>query len=543
MIEARKRKERLLKGANNKFALNHNVISSTVTTAAAGAGAGGATGAGAAANNGLNHCRNTKSSLKSFLSINKNRSSHHHNHSSNSSIGDSSIGDENIIGNDNQILNDNNHVQVTINNPIESHQMDATAATNSTTMSALSDECQQRDKNQLEKQQQQKHFDSSNEEQNRQLQRTESKKTISTPITVQQYETASRNNSQMNIFKYCLHCSECLQNTTIVRKFTQSQTTITATPSTSATANDPQQQKLKIKFQSGAEKISIQPESLQQQQQTPAQQQQLTNQHHQTFNQPKQPGQTSTAITTSSGNSDRTTRMLIAVLIMFLICEFPSGILALLSGILGKLFFKNVYNNFGDLMDMLALINSAVNFVLYCLMSQQFRKTFSHLFCIRWTEEISSGQTIQHKKYSTVMGHGESITLKTVTKRHDPSIITSQHGPTLKVQEGAIETQVIAQGANDHTANTVLVTKVADNVHSISSSSTMLDPCSSTSHSNGTNRNSLSSIIKPNNVNVLENIVIECNRLQQTNGDTTMGPIPASANTSLTKTSYISSCV
>lgn len=39
---------------------------------------------------------------------------------------------------------------------------------------------------------------------------------------------------------------------------------------------------------------------------------------------------------------------------------------------------------------MLALINSAVNFVLYCLMSAQFRKTFSQLFCIRWTERVSA---------------------------------------------------------------------------------------------------------------------------------------------------------
>jgi hypothetical protein len=88
-------------------------------------------------------------------------------------------------------------------------------------------------------------------------------------------------------------------------------------------------------------------------------------------------------------SSDRTTKMLIAVLIMFLVCEFPSGILALLSGLLGKVFFRNVYNNFGDLMDMLALINSAVNFVLYCLMSQQFRKTFSKLFCLRNVENDS----------------------------------------------------------------------------------------------------------------------------------------------------------
>ncbi|CAG2110456.1 unnamed protein product, partial [Medioppia subpectinata] len=86
-------------------------------------------------------------------------------------------------------------------------------------------------------------------------------------------------------------------------------------------------------------------------------------------------------------SSDRTTKMLIAILIMFLVCEFPSGILALLSGIFGKIFFNNVYNKFGDLMDMLALINSAVNFVLYCLMSQQFRNTFTKLFCMKYETE------------------------------------------------------------------------------------------------------------------------------------------------------------
>jgi len=83
--------------------------------------------------------------------------------------------------------------------------------------------------------------------------------------------------------------------------------------------------------------------------------------------------------------------MLIAVLIVFLVCESPSGVLALLSAINGKAFFDNIYFNFGEMMDMLALINSAVNFILYCFMSQQFRKTFSQLFCICWwTEEVAN---------------------------------------------------------------------------------------------------------------------------------------------------------
>src|SRR5690349_21160946 len=36
--------------------------------------------------------------------------------------------------------------------------------------------------------------------------------------------------------------------------------------------------------------------------------------------------------------------------------------------------------NLGDLMDILALINSGINFILYCSMSKQFRDHFARLF-------------------------------------------------------------------------------------------------------------------------------------------------------------------
>lgn len=77
---------------------------------------------------------------------------------------------------------------------------------------------------------------------------------------------------------------------------------------------------------------------------------------------------------------DRTNRMLLAVLLLFLLTEFPQGILALLSGILGDKFFEDCYQSFAEVMDILALINSAINFILYCTMSRQFRATFSQLF-------------------------------------------------------------------------------------------------------------------------------------------------------------------
>ncbi|XP_035213263.1 sex peptide receptor-like [Stegodyphus dumicola] len=74
---------------------------------------------------------------------------------------------------------------------------------------------------------------------------------------------------------------------------------------------------------------------------------------------------------------DNTTEVLLAVLFLFLVTEFPSGMLALLSGALGDEFVNNVYLNFGDTMDILALVNSSVNFIIYCSMSRQFKDTCS----------------------------------------------------------------------------------------------------------------------------------------------------------------------
>ncbi|ESO95643.1 hypothetical protein LOTGIDRAFT_160192 [Lottia gigantea] len=81
----------------------------------------------------------------------------------------------------------------------------------------------------------------------------------------------------------------------------------------------------------------------------------------------------------ASSEHNRTTMMLVLVVLTFVITELPQGILALISAV-NTDFFSRVYVNLGDLMDLLVLINSAVNFILYCIMSQQFRNTFKSLF-------------------------------------------------------------------------------------------------------------------------------------------------------------------
>lgn len=82
----------------------------------------------------------------------------------------------------------------------------------------------------------------------------------------------------------------------------------------------------------------------------------------------------------SNTESNRTTKMLVAVVLSVVITELPQGILALVSGI-NEDFFHGVYVPLGDVMDILVLINSAINFILYCIMSKAFRQTFrTHIF-------------------------------------------------------------------------------------------------------------------------------------------------------------------
>ena len=75
----------------------------------------------------------------------------------------------------------------------------------------------------------------------------------------------------------------------------------------------------------------------------------------------------------------RTTLMLIVVCVLFLISEFPPCVLLLFS-LEDTDFYLSVYIPLGDLMDMIALLNNSINFVLYCTMSRAFRETFYSIF-------------------------------------------------------------------------------------------------------------------------------------------------------------------
>ncbi|KAJ8310800.1 hypothetical protein KUTeg_012665 [Tegillarca granosa] len=65
------------------------------------------------------------------------------------------------------------------------------------------------------------------------------------------------------------------------------------------------------------------------------------------------------------------TKLIITVVVLFVFTTLPQGILNLLAGVSETVFYK-FYAYLGDLMDDLTLINSAINFLIYCIMSKKF---------------------------------------------------------------------------------------------------------------------------------------------------------------------------
>jgi hypothetical protein len=97
--------------------------------------------------------------------------------------------------------------------------------------------------------------------------------------------------------------------------------------------------------------------------------------------------------------------MLVVVFLLFLITELPQGVLILCSATIPG-FYDKIYLSLGDLMDFIALVNNAVNFVLYCIMSQQFRARFAQMYLRR------SGPLKGESETTLTTAGGEKLTLR-----------------------------------------------------------------------------------------------------------------------------------
>ena len=78
----------------------------------------------------------------------------------------------------------------------------------------------------------------------------------------------------------------------------------------------------------------------------------------------------------------RITVMLLSVIIVFMICVTPDAIMSTVFGF-GYYDANYLARGIREITDMLLVVNSAVNFVLYCTFNQMFRRHFILLFCGR----------------------------------------------------------------------------------------------------------------------------------------------------------------
>lgn len=121
--------------------------------------------------------------------------------------------------------------------------------------------------------------------------------------------------------------------------------------------------------------------------------------HESSTSSPLNPGPGSQNVTRNT-KTRRTTYMLVTIMVLFVVTTLPHCLLLLLSGALPH-FQEEIYHSLGDLIDIVALINNCVNFILYCAMSKQFRDTFKELFL----ERCCGRPHIGFQRVSTEPGH------------------------------------------------------------------------------------------------------------------------------------------
>jgi hypothetical protein len=104
--------------------------------------------------------------------------------------------------------------------------------------------------------------------------------------------------------------------------------------------------------------------------------------------------------------------MLVLIVLVFLLTEMPSGLINLAAGI-GTGSNETLYIEMGEIIDLLALINNSVNFILYCTMSAKFREQFFQTFfigatrCNNTRNDAGARVTVRQQSFKDKMNRAE----------------------------------------------------------------------------------------------------------------------------------------
>ena len=100
-----------------------------------------------------------------------------------------------------------------------------------------------------------------------------------------------------------------------------------------------------------------------------------------------------------SRSEDDITTILVAIVLVFLICQTPALITQSLLSLLNEksTLCPNFYFYYARCSDALVVLNSSMNFIIYIFCSQRFRKRFLQWFCNnRFSDLVTNAQTLGH---------------------------------------------------------------------------------------------------------------------------------------------------
>ncbi|KAE9555730.1 hypothetical protein FO519_001082 [Halicephalobus sp. NKZ332] len=106
--------------------------------------------------------------------------------------------------------------------------------------------------------------------------------------------------------------------------------------------------------------------------------------------------------------AERTTAMLILIVLCTMITELPQGILGVVVGL--EPAFSGAAQVLGNFTDLLSLLNSSVNFILYSTMSNLFRREFLNAFqeCCPW-EKLCTHRKDSHRNIGHMASKKENV--------------------------------------------------------------------------------------------------------------------------------------
>lgn len=86
---------------------------------------------------------------------------------------------------------------------------------------------------------------------------------------------------------------------------------------------------------------------------------------------------------------------LIAVVILFMVCQTPAAVTLIYSSFFAK--ESKIQLILGNIFNFLVAVNSATNFLLYCVLSDKYRRTFVLTFFPRYelTHEIGQAHAFK----------------------------------------------------------------------------------------------------------------------------------------------------